>query len=444
MAVDDTYEFRDLTGLVNVLKASLVLYILVAIVGLWPGWSEIQLLERIASGESVTEAEAAANDSRQAMLGGIFTLVFIVTAILFARWTYLSNKNAKALGASGMKFSPGWSVGWYFIPVFMLWKPYQALKEIFKASHPDYIEDWEKAPRPGLMPLWWTLWIIATVLGQAIFRTTFSTETIDEHLTSSWLLFFADALDIPLGIVVIALVATLHDWQSRKVNKWREANLCERGYEHIDTVQAACKTGALSNRDESSDASQEPDIDSDYAPEKSSTTDEKAQNNAGPRGVGGWLLLLVIGMMILAPILGAGRIGTNIMLTEEQFSGVMFSDQWQSYKSLTWLVFIVMAAISFTAGWGLARKKDWSVVNHAKAALWITGPGALILLEVIVPAKAFGEMVAVDAQLIGTLFASIIAATIWTAYLVKSKRVRNTYSYSANKIQPPLTLHINS
>lgn len=216
-----TYEFRDLTGLVSVLKVSLAIYVLVAIAGLWSGWTEIQLLEQMASGESVTEAEAAASDSRQAMLGGIFTLVFIVTAILFARWTYLSNKNARALGASGMKFTPGWSVGWYFIPVLTLWKPYQALKEIFKASYPDYSEDWEKAPRPGLMPLWWTLWIMANVLGQAILRTSFSAETIEELLTSSWLLFFADALDIPLGIVVIALVATLHDWQSRKFQRVR-------------------------------------------------------------------------------------------------------------------------------------------------------------------------------------------------------------------------------
>lgn len=219
MATISTYKFRDLTGLTNALKASLVFYILIAIISLWSGWLEIQLLERAASGGFIAEAEAAANDSRQAMLGAIYTLVFLVTVILFSRWTYLSNKNAKALGASGMRFSPGWSVGWYFIPIFTLWKPYQALKEIFKASHPGHFEDWEKAPRPGIMPLWWTLWIVGNSLGQAILRTSFYAETIDELLASSWLLMYSNVLDIPLGIVVIGLVSTLHDWQSRKLER---------------------------------------------------------------------------------------------------------------------------------------------------------------------------------------------------------------------------------
>ena len=56
------------------------------------------------------------------------------------------------------------------------------------------------------MPLWWTLWILSW--GSAYsdpFSRVFS--VID-------LVF--DALDVPLGIVVIALVSKLHAWQSEK------------------------------------------------------------------------------------------------------------------------------------------------------------------------------------------------------------------------------------
>lgn len=220
MAESNTHEFRYLTGLVNILKASLSMYILVIILCLWANWSEIQLFEQLTSGRLVTEAEVTTNTSRRIMLSGINTIVFLITLILFARWTYLSNKNARALGGAGeMEFSPGWSVGWYFIPVFSLWKPYQALKEIFKSSHPDFTEDWKKAPTPGIMPLWWTLWIFGAFLGQAAFTIIFFAETFEELLISSRLLFFADILDILLGIVVIILVTTLHDLQSRKYKK---------------------------------------------------------------------------------------------------------------------------------------------------------------------------------------------------------------------------------
>lgn len=209
-------QYRDLSDLVGLLRTSLMFFILIAAVGLWFGWLEIDLLKRFKAGEIVPESDAVASDSRQAIIGGLYFLVFIVTSILFLRWTYLSNRNARALGATGMKFTPGWSAGWYFVPVLWLWKPYQALKETFQASHPEHSEDWQQAPRPGLMPVWWTLWLVSAFIGQAILRSTLSAETVDELLASSWMVWFSDAVDIPLGVLAIVLVSTMYDWQQRK------------------------------------------------------------------------------------------------------------------------------------------------------------------------------------------------------------------------------------
>jgi hypothetical protein len=214
--MSDTTTYRDLTGLSVLLKGSLGGYMAVAAIGLWSGWLEIDLLQRAANGAAVTEAEAAASDSRQALLGGLYFLVFLITGIMFLRWTYLSNRNARALGASGMQFTPGWAVGWYFIPVAHLWKPYQAFKETFKASHPDFVEDWREAPHPTILPLWWTLWIMASFVGQAVLRTTLRAETVEQLLASSWLTFISDSLDLPLGLVAIAIVGKLQSWQSEK------------------------------------------------------------------------------------------------------------------------------------------------------------------------------------------------------------------------------------
>lgn len=101
--------------------------------------------------------QRAASDSRQALLGVLYVVIFLVTGILFLLWTYLANRNARSLGATGMKFTPGWAIGWYFIPILNLWKPYQALRETFKASHPDCSDDWQQAPHPDILRLWWTL-----------------------------------------------------------------------------------------------------------------------------------------------------------------------------------------------------------------------------------------------------------------------------------------------
>jgi hypothetical protein len=223
-------NFRDLSGLTAVLKASLGVYMAIGAIGLWSGWLEIEILQRALSGASVSEAEAAASDSRQALLGGLYLLVYVVTGVMFLRWIYLTNRNARSLGTTGMQFTPGWAVGWYFVPVAALWKPYQALKETFKASHPDFNQDWQHAPHPSILPLWWTLWITWAFVAAA-FRSAPRVDTVVfvkqaallpgaslfvKILALSWITFFSNTLDLLLGLVAMVVVNKLQTWQSEK------------------------------------------------------------------------------------------------------------------------------------------------------------------------------------------------------------------------------------
>ena len=212
----DTVTFRDLSRVAAVLKASLWVYMGIAAIALWSDWLDIEVVSRAANGAVVSDIEAAAGDSRRALLARLYLVSFVVTAVTFLRWTYLSSRNARFLGADALQFTPGWAVGWYFIPVATLWKPYQALKETFKASHPEFTENWRQAPHPAIMPLWWTLWILAGLIGQTVGRAALRADTVDGLLATSWLAFVADLLDLPLAIVVIALVSTLQVWQSEK------------------------------------------------------------------------------------------------------------------------------------------------------------------------------------------------------------------------------------
>lgn len=119
--------------------------IIISIIAVISGLFEYQLLKDVQHGifQLQTEVIAAAelNDKRQALIGTVQAIIYIGAAITFLKWVYRSNWNARALGASGMRFTPGWSIGWYFIPIALIWKPYQAMKEIWKASsNPDHWE----------------------------------------------------------------------------------------------------------------------------------------------------------------------------------------------------------------------------------------------------------------------------------------------------------------
>jgi hypothetical protein len=174
---------------------------------------------------------------------------------------------------------------------------------------------------------------------------------------------------------------------------------------------------------------------SSSAPSGDLAENATSEQKNSPAGVGGWLLLLVAGMMVFGPLLGAGRINADIMMAERQYPAITSLDEWGTFKSATWWIYLCVAAISFYGGLGLARGNDWSVVKRAKTILWITGPVALLVLGGLIPTMSFGESNAVDAQFVGAFIGSVIAATIWTAYLSKSKRVRNTYGEKHSEVE---------
>ncbi len=156
-------------------------------------------------------------------------------------------------------------------------------------------------------------------------------------------------------------------------------------------------------------------------------TPPASSSASGPVGVGGWLLLLVAGLMFLGPLMGAGRINADIMSAESQYPNLLTVPAWGTFKSATWWSFLVVCCLSFYAGLGLARGRDISVVKRAKILLWIIGPAASIVMGLFIPLAVFGKIES-DPQFFGALIASVIVSAIWTAYLSKSRRVKATYA----------------
>jgi len=131
--------YKNSEKLTSWVRYFLYLQIAVAVVSIASGYMEYQLLSDYQSGVYTSNEKAVSdgetNDQRQGIIALVHMLVFIVSGFLILKWIYRANYNARQLGAEGMNFTPGWSVGWYFVPIATLWKPYQAMKEIWKASH---------------------------------------------------------------------------------------------------------------------------------------------------------------------------------------------------------------------------------------------------------------------------------------------------------------------
>ncbi|MCX7088713.1 MAG: DUF2569 family protein, partial [Methylococcales bacterium] len=146
------------------------------------------------------------------------------------------------------------------------------------------------------------------------------------------------------------------------------------------------------------------------------------QNQLALTGIGGWLLLLIMQMMILGPLFSVIRVLGALSVSELSYPALVTLSAWKDYNCIS---LFGVVALSFWGGLGLLRGRDISVVNRAKMILWINSPIAALFMLLIIPSVILGE--SIDTQATTGFLASVLVAYVWTAYLAKSKRVQNTY-----------------
>lgn len=210
MSGSTTPEYRDSTHLTLGLIAVLAVFVVLAEVGIWSTFLEIALLERgLTEGYLYTD-ELVADQNRQALVGGLQLLTFVVAGGLFVRWVYRMSVNAGALAAEGMQFGPKQTVAWFFVPVLQFSKPFEALSELFRASHPDHIDDWQAAPVPHLLSLWWTLWLCYLLTSALTLSADLWADALDEMYAAAWGTAVTGVVAAPLGVAAAICVWRLH------------------------------------------------------------------------------------------------------------------------------------------------------------------------------------------------------------------------------------------
>jgi len=199
--------------LTRFVKGMLLVSFCVALLSIWSDWLELELLK-----SQYTEVEAEENDNRQSMIALLSFAVFIVTGVAFLKWIYRANLNSRGFGAEGMAFTPGWAVGYYFVPIMSLYRPYQAMKEIWQVSS-DPVR-WKSESGSPLLGCWWALWLAAAALGQIGFRLSMNAKTIETLRAATHASIIAAIVDLMLCLIAWAMVSAIAA---------RQAGLVERG-----------------------------------------------------------------------------------------------------------------------------------------------------------------------------------------------------------------------
>lgn len=195
-----------------------------AVAALWSGWLELGLFDRIEAGSFETEAEflaaADANDFRDGLIVICQSVAAITGGILILVWIYRANANLRSRGVK-LYNSPGWAVGWFFVPIANFWKPFGAMRDLWKGSTSP--EDWQQAQWPiGLFATWWTLWLASILVSNAAFRQAMRIEGISDLRAMTQFYIALDLASIPLCLIfpfIMHGIETLQQEMHRSVSQ---------------------------------------------------------------------------------------------------------------------------------------------------------------------------------------------------------------------------------
>ena len=94
----------------------------------------------------------------------------LLTAIFFLIWLHRAFNNLSALKAQNLEFSPGWAVGWWFIPFANLVKPFQVIRELWNESDPNFDQETgflnTSAGTPEIVGFWWGAFLLSGFVGR--------------------------------------------------------------------------------------------------------------------------------------------------------------------------------------------------------------------------------------------------------------------------------------
>lgn len=179
----------------------------------------IRALNRFGQGVA-SESDVRGSEDVAFGLLGFLILMVIVTFIGWLIWQHRAHANLRALGAANLSYSPGWAVGWWFIPFANIVMPYLTVRELWKASNPEASAiDWKARGGAAIVGLWWA----GRLVTQALFQIgpAFAPDgpDISTNTTSAALMVAAHLVLAMWAVVAILLVRGVDARQEAKYRR---------------------------------------------------------------------------------------------------------------------------------------------------------------------------------------------------------------------------------
>jgi hypothetical protein len=200
----------------NVLVGSLILNVAASLAIIASTVAETAVLKDYPGGAVIPGGDVAEAIDRSVLLSRIGLGIYVVSGIAWLVWQHRAQANLHALRIPSLQYSPRWAVGWWLIPFANLFKPFQTVRELWKASGPS--SGWPSGRTWAVIGWWWAGWIAGIAIARiALSVLRGSPDTLgsfDPLISGNRWLVVGEIVTVVTAVLAILIVRSVIDRQS--------------------------------------------------------------------------------------------------------------------------------------------------------------------------------------------------------------------------------------
>jgi hypothetical protein len=199
---------------VTVLRYLLIAFLVLKLLALGSAWAQHEMLVDVQRGVELTAARASANDSRELLISRVALLFFVGTAIWWLMWQHRAYANLRLIGSRDTEYTPGWSVGYWFIPFINLYRPYQITAELYRRSEIQNGRDPVGGlSGPPLVGVWWFVYLAWGVTSRFVGTLAKDAQTVPTLISATNVELVAHLLGAVVTVLALLVIGSIDRFQ---------------------------------------------------------------------------------------------------------------------------------------------------------------------------------------------------------------------------------------
>lgn len=179
--------------------------------------AEHRLISLMNQGLRPSDQEIAATDAMAGMLAVLQIIVSVATAIAWLFWQYRAYANLRLVGSRQTEYTPGWSVGYWFVPIINLLRPHNIVTELWHRSESRNDAGAMTKRSVGLISGWWICYISGALTGRLYSSVESSATTVSDYMYAARIGIVSTAATFAAAVLAIMVVRRIVRLQDRFV-----------------------------------------------------------------------------------------------------------------------------------------------------------------------------------------------------------------------------------